>query len=77
MSTLGMGARVRKARIARLVRNAHDEKTRPGAEHDAGTPYRLLWAVGIITFLLCAAAFALWGIYGANTLFDLIAALCL
>ena len=76
MSTLGTGARVRKTRIARPVWNAHDEKTGPGAVHAAGTPYRLLWSIGAAAFALCAAAFALWGIYGANTLFDLIAALC-
>ncbi|MBV9198326.1 MAG: hypothetical protein JO320_12185 [Alphaproteobacteria bacterium] len=77
MITLDASARVRKARIARLVWNVHDEKIGPGAEHAAGTPYRLLWSIGVGAFVLCAAAFALWGIYGANTLFDLIAALCL
>ena len=77
MTTLGAGARVRSGRIARLASITHDAKAGPGAEHRAATPYRLLWSIGIIALVLCAAAFALWGIYGADTLFDLIAALCI
>jgi len=42
----------------------------------ADTPYRLLWSSGIITFVLCVIAFLFWGISGAGTLFDMIAALC-
>jgi len=76
MTTLGTGARFRSGRIARLVSTTHDGKTTPGGEHDAAPPYQLLWSVGIIALVLCVAAFALWGIYGANTLLDLIAALC-
>ena len=42
----------------------------------ADTPYRLLWSSGIIAFVLCVIAFLLWGISGADTLFDMIVALC-
>jgi hypothetical protein len=40
------------------------------------TPYRLLWVAGTATFLLCIAAFVLWGLDGAGILFDTIFALC-
>ena len=40
------------------------------------TPYWLLWSTGIVAFVLCIAAFVLWGINGANTLFDMIVAFC-
>jgi hypothetical protein len=40
------------------------------------TSYRLLWTAGTAAFLLCVAAFALWGLGGAGMLFDMIAALC-
>jgi hypothetical protein len=39
-------------------------------------PYRLLWSTGIIAFILGIAAFVLWGINGAGTLFDMMVALC-
>jgi hypothetical protein len=42
----------------------------------ADTPYRLLWFTGIVSVGLCLAAFALWGLNGAGTLFDMIAAFC-
>jgi hypothetical protein len=42
----------------------------------ANTPYWLLWSTGIVAFVLSLTAFVLWGIYGAGTLFDMIAALC-
>ena len=42
----------------------------------ANTPYWLLWSTGIIASVLCIAAFVLWGINGAGTLFDMIVALC-
>jgi len=42
----------------------------------ASTPYRLLWSTGIIAFGFGMAAFVLWGINGAGTLFDMIAAIC-
>ena len=39
-------------------------------------PRRLLWSVGIAAFVLGIFAFVLWGIIGAGTLFDMIAAFC-
>jgi hypothetical protein len=43
----------------------------------ACSPYRLLWSTGIVAFVLCIAAFALWGINGPGTLFDMVVALCM
>jgi len=40
------------------------------------TPYRLLWLAGTAAFLLCIAAFLLWGLGGAGMLFDMIVAFC-
>jgi hypothetical protein len=40
------------------------------------TPHRLLWVAGTAAFLLCLAAFMLWGLGGAGILFDTIVALC-
>ena len=40
------------------------------------TTYRLLWVAGTTAFLLCIAAFVLWGLRGAGILFDTIVALC-
>ena len=31
---------------------------------------------GVVAFLLCVVAFVFWGINGASTLLDLVAALC-
>ena len=59
------GARVRKTGGA--------APTGPSAEP---SPYWLLWSTGVIAFLLCVAAFVFWGINGASTLLDLVAALC-
>jgi hypothetical protein len=39
-------------------------------------PHGLLWSTGIIAFILGIVAFVLWGINGAGTLFDMLAALC-
>ena len=41
------------------------------------TPYRLLWVAGTATFLLCIAAFVLWGLGGAGILLDAIVSLCI
>ena len=41
-----------------------------------GTPYRMLWVTGTAAFLLCIAAFVLWGLGGAGMLFDMIVAFC-
>ncbi|MGB8071469.1 MAG: hypothetical protein WCF55_01230 [Pseudolabrys sp.] len=40
------------------------------------TPYLLLWSTGAVAFVLCMAAFVLWGTTGMRTLFDMIVALC-
>jgi hypothetical protein len=42
----------------------------------ARTPYRLLWSTGIVAAALGIAAFMLWGINGAGTLFDMMVAFC-
>ena len=42
----------------------------------AGTPHWLLWSTGVVVLLICAVAFALWGINGTATLVDMVAALC-
>jgi hypothetical protein len=42
----------------------------------ADPSYRLLWSAGIAAFVLGLAAFVLWGLSGAGTLFDMIAAFC-
>ena len=50
----------------------------PAAEPSpAGTPYRLLWLTGVVTGVLCIAAFVLWGINGGGTLLDMLVALCM
>ena len=75
MSTIG--TRMRAARTARLVRNTRAIKPNRAAEPSpAITPYWLLWSTGIVAFVLCIVAFVLWGINGANSLFDMIVALC-
>jgi hypothetical protein len=72
-----IGTRIRDGRIARLARNTRAEQLSPAAESPAAnTPYRLLWSTGIVAFVLCAVAFVLWGVNGANTLFDMLVALC-
>jgi hypothetical protein len=71
------GTRIRDGRAARLARNPRAEQMCPAAEPSpAHTPYRLLWSTGIVAFVLGVAAFVLWGLNGAGTLFDLIAAFC-
>jgi len=74
MSTIG--ARIRDGRVARLVLNTRAERIRPAGSSPADTPYRLLWSTGIVALVLCIVAFVLWGINGAGTLFDMIAAFC-
>ena len=71
------GARIREGRVARFARNTRAEQVSSSAERSpAHTPYRLLWSTGIVALVLGAAAFMLWGLNGASTLFDLIAAFC-
>ena len=75
MSTIG--TRIRDGRVARRARNTRAEQISTAAEPSpADTPYRLLWSTGIVALLLGVAAFALWGLNGAGTLFDMIAAFC-
>ena len=75
MSTIG--ARIRGGCVARLARNMHAEQIGPAVEPSpASTPCRLLWSTGIVAVALCIVAFVLWGINGANTLFDMIVAFC-
>ena len=42
----------------------------------AAPPRRLLWSVGVAAFVLGLGAFLLWGIEGAGTLIDMMAAFC-
>jgi len=42
----------------------------------ARTPYLLLWSTGVVALVLSMTAFALWGMNGPRTLFDMIVALC-
>ena len=70
-------ARIRDGRVARLARGTRAEQMSPAVEPPpAHTPYRLLWSTGIAALVLAAAAFVLWGLNGAGTLFDMIAAFC-
>jgi hypothetical protein len=52
------------------------ERLGPIAERSPKTPYLLLWATGVVAFVLCIVAFVLWGIAGTPILFDVIVALC-
>ncbi len=73
-----IGTLTRNGRAARLVRNTRTEQMSPAAETSpAKTPHRLLWSTGIVAGVLCIAAFALWGINGGGTLFDMLVALCM
>jgi hypothetical protein len=75
MSTIG--TRIRNGQIARFVRRARAEQISTATEASpADTPYWLLWSTGIVASVLCIAAFALWGVNGASTLFDMIVAFC-
>ena len=73
-----IGTLTRKGRATPLVLNTRAEQMSSAAEPSpANTPYRLLWSTGIVAFVLCIAAFALWGINGGGTLFDMLVALCM
>jgi hypothetical protein len=72
-----IGTRIRNGGVAWLARNTRAEQTSSAAEpRAANPPYWLLWPTGIVAFVLCIVAFALWGINGAGTLFDMIVAFC-
>ena len=70
-------ARIRNDRAAGLARSARAKSPAEDAEPPPdSTPHRLLWSVGIVAFVLTILTFMLWGINGAGTLFDMIAAFC-
>ena len=46
------------------------------AQPSSAPPHRLLWSVGIAAFVIGICAFVLWGLNGAATLFDMVAAFC-
>ena len=72
-----IGTRIRNGHIAHFLRRKRAEEMNTATEAPpANTPYWLLWSTGIIASVLCIAAFVLWGINGAGTLFDMIVALC-
>ena len=48
----------------------------PAQPSSGAPPRRLLWSVGVAAFVLGISAFVLWGVNGAGTLFDMIAAFC-
>ena len=59
------------------IRRPADPLDAAGPQPSSGpTPYWLLWSAGIAAAVLCVAAFLLWGLGGAATLFDMIVALC-
>jgi hypothetical protein len=71
------GARIRDGGAAGLARSARAKSPIEDAEPSPGnTPRRLLWSVGVAASVLGIVAFVLWGINGAGTLFDMIAAFC-
>jgi hypothetical protein len=72
-----IGARLRNGRGMPLARNPRAEQIGPAAAPSLdNTPYRLLWSTGIVAVVLGIAAFVLWGLHGAGTLFDMMVALC-
>jgi len=71
-----IGTRPRDGRVGPALSKQGCRAIDPPAKSSAETPYRLLWSAGIIVFALSMAAFVLWGINGAGTLFDMIVAFC-
>jgi len=72
-----IGTRFRNGRLARLIRGMPAGHDTPRTEQSQdNTPYWLLWISAAVASVLCAAAFVLWGITGASTLFDMIVAFC-
>ena len=73
-----IGTRIRNGHLARFFQRARAEEICFVTEvSPAETPYWLLWSTGIVASVLCIAAFALWSVNGASTLFDMIVALCM
>jgi hypothetical protein len=70
-------ARIRDGGAARLACSPGAKSPAKDAQPSPGTPpRRLLWSVGVAGSVLGIIAFVLWGINGAGTLFDMIAAFC-
>jgi hypothetical protein len=73
----GLTARIRNDRAAGLARSARPNLSAEDAQPSPdNTSRRLLWSAGAVAFVLGIVAFLLWGVNGAGTLFDMIAALC-
>ena len=73
----GAPTRTSNGRARWRVRSARAEPSTAGAQPSSGgTPYGVLWSAGVVAFVICAFAFVLWGINGAGTLLDMIAAFC-
>ena len=73
----GIAARIRNGATTGFARSAGTKSPTKDAQPSPGTtPRRLLWSVGVAAFVLGIGAFVLWGINGAGTLFDMIAAFC-
>ena len=71
---------IRTARIAQRVRDRNNRPQPTGAAAEPSptdNPYWLLWSSGVVAAVLCIVALVLWGIYGANTLFDVTVAFCI
>ena len=71
-----IGRRSRTGRMAWPFRSADAAPSGQGAEPMTNTPYWLLWSTGIVAFVIGGAAFILWGIGSAGTVFDMIVAFC-
>jgi hypothetical protein len=73
----GTETRTGSGRARRRVRSARAEPPTAGVQPPSGgTPYGVLWSAGMVAFVICVLAFVLWGINGAGTLLDMIAAFC-
>jgi hypothetical protein len=71
------GAPTPAGRVARLLRNAGGGRVGPVVPIlPANAPHALIWLTGVAAFVLAVAAFVLWGINGAATLFDMMVVLC-
>jgi hypothetical protein len=73
----GITGRTRNGGTTGLARSAGTRSPAKDARPSSGTtPRRLLWSVGVAAFVFAICAFVLWGINGAGTLFDMMAAFC-
>ena len=72
-----IGARLRNGRGTPLARNPRAAQIGPAAAPSLdNTPYGCCGRPGIVAVVLGIAAFVLWGLHGAGTLFDMMVALC-